>query len=142
MKALGFSQEQRGPARAPATTQNQRPTDNDQRTTTNGQRPTTNGQRESMSRTPTASADSALRAIPAVERVLSGAALAPLIASYGRARVKEALTAHLRTLREERVSWDEPAAVAAITAAVAQATGSSLRRVINGSGVIIPTELL
>jgi L-seryl-tRNA(Ser) seleniumtransferase len=94
-----------------------------------------------MTRTPTAPADSALRAIPAVERVLSGAALAPLIASYGRVRVKEALTAHLHTLREERVSWDEPAAVAAITAAVAQATGSSLRRVINGSGVIIHTNL-
>jgi L-seryl-tRNA(Ser) seleniumtransferase len=94
-----------------------------------------------MTRTPTAPADSALRAIPAVERVLSGAALAPLIASYGRVRVKEALTAHLHTLREERGSWDEPAAVAAITAAVAQATGSSLRRVINGSGVIIHTNL-
>ncbi len=94
-----------------------------------------------MTRTPAVPPDSALRAIPAVERVLSGAALAPLIGSYGRARVKEALTAHLETLRAERASWDEPAAVAAITAAVAQATGSTLRRVINGSGVIIHTNL-
>src|SRR5260221_10319303 len=70
-----------------------------------------------MSRTPTAPGDSALRAIPAVERILSGAALAPLIASYGRARVKEALTAHLDTLRAERASWDEPAAIAATAAA-------------------------
>src|SRR5260221_665829 len=94
-----------------------------------------------MSRTPTAPGDSALRAIPAVERILAGAALAPLIASYGRARVKEALTAHLDTLRAERASWDEPAAVPRVRAAVAHAHGSPLRRVINGSGVIIHTNL-
>jgi L-seryl-tRNA(Ser) seleniumtransferase len=85
--------------------------------------------------------DSALRAIPSVERILSGDALAPIVATYGRARVKEALSAHLDDLRARRLAWDEAAAVDAVREAVAHATTSTLRRMINGSGVIIHTNL-
>jgi L-seryl-tRNA(Ser) seleniumtransferase len=85
--------------------------------------------------------DSALRAIPSVERILSGDALVPLVATYGRARVKEALSAHLEDLRARRAAWEETAAIHAVRDAVARATASTLRRVINGSGVIIHTNL-
>ena len=85
--------------------------------------------------------NSALRSLPSVERILSSAAVAPLIAEFGRARVKAAVASHLGTLRRGRAPWDERAATGAIRALAAQTTSSSLRRVINGSGVIIHTNL-
>ncbi len=88
-----------------------------------------------------ATANSALRSLPSVERILSSPAIAPLLAEYGRARLKGAVTAHLETLRRDRTPWDERAATAAIRALAAQSTSSSLRRVINGTGVIIHTNL-
>ena len=84
---------------------------------------------------------SALRAIPSVERILSSAAFAASIAEFGRERVKDAIVEHLATVRASRASFDEPQAVAAVRASLASATGSTLRRVINGSGVIIHTNL-
>src|SRR5258708_2178293 len=94
-----------------------------------------------MPKSPPDLRDSALRAIPSVERILSGDAVGPLIATYGRARVKEALSAHLDDLRAHRAPWDETVALDALRDAVARATSSTLRRVINGSGVIIHTNL-
>ncbi len=85
--------------------------------------------------------DSALRAIPAVERILSGDALAPLVSTYGRARVKDALTSHLDDLRARRAAWNEGAAVMSVREAVSRATSSTLRRVVNASGVLIHTNL-
>ena len=84
---------------------------------------------------------SALRAIPSVERILSGTAFASLVSEYGRDRVKEAVTEHLAAVRATRGAWDEAEALDAVRASVAVATQSTLRRVINGSGVIIHTNL-
>ena len=84
---------------------------------------------------------SALRAIPSVERILSAEAFAPLIGQYGRDRVKEGVVEHLTTLRAARAPWDEGEAARAVGAAIAAATASTLRRVINATGVIIHTNL-
>ncbi len=84
---------------------------------------------------------SARRAIPSVERILSSAAFAESIAEFGRERVKDAIVEHLATVRASRSPFDEPQAVAAVRESLASATGSTLRRVINGSGVIIHTNL-
>ena len=86
-------------------------------------------------------ANSALRSLPSVERILSSPAMAPLVAEYGRARLKGAVAVHLQTLRRDRAPWDERDATAAIRSLAAQSTSSSLRPVINGSGVIIHTNL-
>ena len=94
-----------------------------------------------MPKSVSATGNSALRAIPSVDRILSSEGLGALIAEYGRARVKEAVGAHLDTLRRERAPWDEKAAIDAIRALLSQSTSSSLRRVINGTGVIIHTNL-
>lgn len=85
--------------------------------------------------------NSILRALPSVERILSSAAVAPLVEEFGRARVKAAVAAHLDALRRDRIPWDERAAGGAIRALAGESTASSLRRVINGSGVIIHTNL-
>jgi L-seryl-tRNA(Ser) seleniumtransferase len=87
------------------------------------------------------SANSILRALPSVERILSSAAVAPLVGEFGRARVKAAVAAHLDALRRDRIPWNERAATGAIRALAGESTSSSLRRVINGSGVIIHTNL-
>jgi len=86
-------------------------------------------------------ADSALRAIPSVERILSSDPFAPLVAEFGRARVKESVAAHLTSLRETKTAWDERMAVDAARNSLLAATRSSLRPVINGSGIIIHTNL-
>ena len=86
-------------------------------------------------------ANSALRGLPSVERILSSAAVAPLLAQFGRARVKGAVAAHLEILRRDRAAWDERAAPEAIGRLAGASTVSSLRRVINGTGVIIHTNL-
>jgi L-seryl-tRNA(Ser) seleniumtransferase len=88
-----------------------------------------------------AAGDSALRRIPAVERILSTAAFAPLVDELGRERVKDAVVAHLDRLRAGRDAYDECDALTAVRATLARSTSSSLRRVINGTGVIIHTNL-
>jgi len=85
--------------------------------------------------------DSSLRAIPSVERILSGAAFAPLIAAFGRTRAKEALAGHLDSLRALRSPYNEELAAAAARVALEGSTASTLRPVVNGSGVIIHTNL-
>jgi L-seryl-tRNA(Ser) seleniumtransferase len=95
-----------------------------------------------MGKTASDPQDSArVRGIPSVERILSSGALAPLIGEYGRDRVKEALVEHLQTLRRGRAPYDERAAVEAIHSSLAARLVATLRRVINGSGVIIHTNL-
>ena len=94
-----------------------------------------------MIKTGAAAANSALRAIPSVERILSAQNFAPLVAEFGRDRVKQAVVDHLSTVRASRAPYDENEAVAAVCDVLAAATGSTLRRVINGSGVIIHTNL-
>jgi L-seryl-tRNA(Ser) seleniumtransferase len=85
--------------------------------------------------------DSALRRIPSVERILSSTAFAPLVDELGRERVKDAVVAHLDALRNARAAYDEAAALADVRATLAASTSSSLRRLINGTGVIIHTNL-
>src|SRR5437879_4812002 len=82
-----------------------------------------------------------LRAIPSVERILSSEAFSSLVAEFGRSRVKEAVVAHLERLRQTREPFDDVTAVTAARASLESATASTLRRVINGSGVIIHTNL-
>jgi L-seryl-tRNA(Ser) seleniumtransferase len=97
-----------------------------------------------MGKTPATAGDSGaatLRSIPSVERILSSDALAPLLDEFGRSRVKDAVVAHLDSVRRARAGWDETAALDAVRNAVASSIASTLRRVINGSGVIIHTNL-
>src|SRR5688500_11786362 len=97
-----------------------------------------------MGKAPAAARDSeagSLRAIPSVERILSSPAVIDLAARFGREQVKAAVSAHLARLRTSRTPWDERAAVAAISEGAAAATSSTLRRVINATGVIIHTNL-
>jgi len=82
-----------------------------------------------------------LRTIPSVERILSSAAFASLLAEFGRARVKEATVSYLDRLRIARAAFDETTAVEAVRDALQGATASTLLPVINGSGVIIHTNL-
>ena len=88
-----------------------------------------------------AGGDSALRAIPSVERILSSEAVEPLVDRFGRTRVKEATGEHLDALRKQRRPYDEAAAVEAIAQTLTTATESSLRRVVNCTGILIHTNL-
>jgi len=82
-----------------------------------------------------------LRSIPAVERILSSPAFSSLASRFGRENVKQQLTAHLHTLRSRRRQYDESQAAAAVGEGLRSATESTLRPVINGTGVIIHTNL-
>ncbi len=96
-----------------------------------------------MRKTP-AAADldrSRLRAIPSVERLLSSDSFLPLVGAFGRERVKEALVRYLDVVRAGQGSYDDSRARGEVAAALQEATSSTLRRVINGSGVIIHTNL-
>jgi L-seryl-tRNA(Ser) seleniumtransferase len=94
-----------------------------------------------MPKSPAGASDSSFRSIPSVERILSSASFAALVAEYGRERVKEAVAEHLATLRAHRAEYDEAEARVAARASLTAATGSTLCRTINGSGVIIHTNL-
>lgn len=94
-----------------------------------------------MPKTGEVTGDSARRSLPAVERVLTAPSVLPLIAGFGRLRVKEAVVEHLETLRRSRGAYDEEAAVDAFRQSLEKRTTASLRRVINGSGIIIHTNL-
>lgn len=94
-----------------------------------------------MAKAPASVVHSGLRGIPSVERILTAAAYEPLIREFGRERVKEAVVDHLTGLRATRSAYEEGETVTAVAAAISAATRSSLRRVINGTGVIIHTNL-
>lgn len=95
-----------------------------------------------MAKAPAAAGDSSpFRNIPSVERILSAASFAPLVSEFGRERVKEAVVEHLATLRARRAAYDEQEAFVVANDALSLATTSTLRRTINGSGVIIHTNL-
>ncbi|HYI11324.1 MAG TPA: L-seryl-tRNA(Sec) selenium transferase [Thermoanaerobaculia bacterium] len=94
-----------------------------------------------MVNTPGRAVDSSRRSIPSVERILSAASFTPLVSEYGRDRVKDAVVEHLATLRARSGVYDEQEAIEAASASLALSTGSTLRRTVNGSGVIIHTNL-
>jgi L-seryl-tRNA(Ser) seleniumtransferase len=76
-----------------------------------------------------------------MERILTSAAFAPLIEEFGRDRVRDAAAAHLGILRQSQSAFDENGAAAAVHESLSRDVSSTLRRVINGSGVIIHTNL-
>jgi L-seryl-tRNA(Ser) seleniumtransferase len=82
-----------------------------------------------------------LRSIPSVERILSSAPFAPLLETFGRSSVKDAVTDYLDDLRSSRGAWSEDEAAGEIAIRLRASTSSSLRRVINATGVIIHTNL-
>ena len=94
-----------------------------------------------MPKTTSAPADSALRRIPSVERILSSEALKGMVAEFGRERVKDAICLHFEILRRDRAPFDERVAVDDVRSRLAVATASTLRPVINGTGIIIHTNL-
>ena len=103
-----------------------------------------NTARHRMGKAPAAAVDSVggpLRSIPSVERLLSSPRFAPLVGEFGRERIKDAVVAHLDEIRRSRGQFDESAALLAVGERVAAATSSTLRRVINATGVIIHTNL-
>ena len=64
-----------------------------------------------------------------------------MIAEFGRTRVKDAVVEHLAALRAAGLPFAASAAAGAVRSALEVVTASTLRRVINGSGVIIHTNL-
>jgi L-seryl-tRNA(Ser) seleniumtransferase len=89
----------------------------------------------------------ALRAIPSVEAILSSSSLAALIDRFGRGPVKERLAVYLSGLRRE-IAASAPGSgfrldVCArwIGSSLEALEATALRKVINGSGVIIHTNL-
>lgn len=95
-----------------------------------------------MAKASGAAADSAiLRAIPSVDRILSADSFSRLLGEFGRERVKGAVVEHLATLRATRAPYDERETLHVVGEILAAATRSTLRRTINGSGVIIHTNL-
>lgn len=94
-----------------------------------------------MPKTTPDSGDSALRGIPSVERILSSVAFETLVSDFGRERVKDSVSIHLDILRRDRVPFEEVVAAAGIRARLEARTASTLRPVINGTGIIIHTNL-
>jgi len=76
-----------------------------------------------------------------VERILSSEAFAGVVRDFGRDAAKDAVVAHLETVRIERRPFDENAAADDVLQTLTVATTSTLRRVINGTGIIIHTNL-
>ncbi len=76
-----------------------------------------------------------------MERLLSGDTFAASIRDFGRDAVKNAVVAYLETLRNERRPFDADVAADEVFNALIAATASTLRRVINGTGIIIHTNL-
>ena len=87
------------------------------------------------------SAASNFRSIPSVERLLSSDAFASLVREFGRERVKDAVVTHLTTVRQTGAIFDEGKALEIAGATLATSTSSTLRRVIDATGVIIHTNL-
>jgi L-seryl-tRNA(Ser) seleniumtransferase len=82
-----------------------------------------------------------LRAIPPVDRILGSSAYAGLLAEFGRMAVKEALTAYLGALRRAGDLFSLDASAAELRSVLAATWSSTLRPVINASGVLIHTNL-
>ncbi len=87
----------------------------------------------------------ALRGLPGAGALLAHAAVAPLVAGHGQARALAVVRATLAAERGRRragMAPRPPAALAdAVAAALAATAPPTLRRVINGTGVILHTNL-
>ncbi len=76
-----------------------------------------------------------------MDRILSAPRFAALSEAFSRARVRSAVTAHLDEIRRGGAAWDEELAHESVALALREQTGTTLRRVINATGVIIHTNL-
>jgi L-seryl-tRNA(Ser) seleniumtransferase len=76
-----------------------------------------------------------------VERILSSDAFAGVIRDFGRDAAKNGIVEYLEMLRRDRGTFDESVAAAGVVNSLTAATASTLRRVINGTGIIIHTNL-
>ena len=95
-----------------------------------------------MPKAPAGASDSARRTIPSVSESFPLLRSRPRSANIGRERVKEAVAEHLATLRAHRADTTKRTRRRPpLPRSLAAATGSTLRRTINGSGVIIHTNL-
>ena len=96
-----------------------------------------------MGKAPAAAADSGagLRSIPSVERILTSPAFAPVVAAFGREATKVAVNGHLEELRASRAGYREDTALDFVHRRLTSSTSSTLRRVINATGIIIHTNL-
>ena len=96
-----------------------------------------------MGKAPAPAADSAarLRNIPSVEHILNTPGFVKLTSEFGRDRVKLVLGDHLAAVRRSAQGYDGPRAVVAVGEQLALSVASTLCRVINGTGVIIHTNL-
>ncbi len=78
------------------------------------------------------------RLVPRTDAVLADPRVAAAIAQFGRARVKNAVTTGLQMVRDGRLAPDE---VADRVVATLGEPATSLRRVINATGVVLHTNL-
>ncbi|HVR44030.1 MAG TPA: L-seryl-tRNA(Sec) selenium transferase [Thermoanaerobaculia bacterium] len=90
-----------------------------------------------------ASDSSPLRRIPSVERLLSSAPFAPLVAEWGRGEVKHQLALELGELRSRPESIPEgmEAIAAMVGRRLERELAPSLRPVVNATGIVIHTNL-
>lgn len=88
-------------------------------------------------------ASAALRRLPAVGALLASPEIAPLIEEHGKNVVKEAIRAAIASTRERIIAGDRaaPTAPRDVVRALETLTTSTLRRVINGTGVLLHTNL-
>ncbi|HEX4619901.1 MAG TPA: hypothetical protein VH135_09230, partial [Steroidobacteraceae bacterium] len=86
--------------------------------------------------------------LPAVDRLLQARAIAPLLARYGRTRVRASLRTHLEGLRRaalagalESATLTDDALAAALEASLAAAARPALAPVFNLTGTVLHTNL-
>ena len=90
-----------------------------------------------------------LRSIPSVDSVLRHPGLQPLLARHGHSLVTEAVREVVERIRAQARDGgaapddtvEQPEIVTAVEAALRRSTSSSLRRVINATGVVVHTNL-
>jgi L-seryl-tRNA(Ser) seleniumtransferase len=86
--------------------------------------------------------DGRLRLIPSVERILSVPDLAPLAARYGRDQLKKQVVAAIDEVRRSGEPFPSMEAFSeSISERMTERSAPSLRGVVNGTGVIIHTNL-
>lgn len=98
---------------------------------------------EATARTaPVVEKDGGLRRIPAVEKILSSSFFTPAIGRFGRDQTKKKVVALLDAIRGGGGSFGDMESFAQqVELSLSTALAPSLRRVVNGTGVIIHTNL-
>ncbi|HXI13568.1 MAG TPA: L-seryl-tRNA(Sec) selenium transferase [Thermoanaerobaculia bacterium] len=81
--------------------------------------------------------------IPSMEKLLGDRDILPLSETFGRTRVKEIVSESLRAIRDAKVPFSRDDLVKAVTARLSSREMDlrSLRKIVNGSGVLVHTNL-